>query len=312
MEKNTDPNKLEQLLKIMYEADKTFKSHSNLHRSLSRKAKQKSFDDEMSKINAVKDTARMQNFFENGKSQNITTLLKPDGTCTRTTDETINCLMETHFTDCTIVKEDEDWQEVKPLPKMRSKSEIKSIYRAVALEKIMLAIESFHSWKAVAYDKIFPAIIQKSKHILAPLLVPIFRACLILSYIPSCWRSTLVTFIPKPGKDPSIPKSYRPICLTSFLLKTLEKLIDKKIRQVDLDNKNLDDSQHAYRPGRGTESAIHEFLTYTENSLSKGLINLSLFIDIDGAFDHVSINALLNGAKILNIESWTVEFLVHI
>jgi hypothetical protein len=40
-----------------------------------------------------------------------------------------------------------------------------------------------------------------------------------------------VTFIPKPGKATyTEPKAYCPISLLSFMLKTMEKLVDRQIR----------------------------------------------------------------------------------
>ncbi|CAK1593923.1 unnamed protein product [Parnassius mnemosyne] len=53
-------------------------------------------------------------------------------------------------------------------------------------------------------------------------LVAILRVCLALKYVPRGWREVKVTFIPKPGKSNyTDPESYRPISLTSFLLKTM-------------------------------------------------------------------------------------------
>ena len=46
-------------------------------------------------------------------------------------------------------------------------------------------------------------------------------------YLPNTWRKVKVVYIPKAvKKDPEHPKSYRPINLTSFFLKTLERLVD--------------------------------------------------------------------------------------
>lgn len=205
----------------------------------------------------------MQKFFENGKTQNITTAYARGQRKRRS--------------------------RVFYLRTLKVASSLINQRTGLKLlqspeEKILSAIDSFHPWKAAGFDKIFPALIQKSKSVLVPFLVPLFRSCHLHSYIPACWRSTLVKFIPKPGKNPNMPKAYRPICLTSFLLKTLEKLIDNKIRNVDLELINLKNSQHAYRPGRGTESALHDFPTFTDSSFSNNLINLSFFVDINGAF----------------------------
>ena len=44
-------------------------------------------------------------------------------------------------------------------------------------------------------------------------------------YTPQIWRQSKVIFIPKLGKDDySKAKSFRPISLTPFLFKTLERL----------------------------------------------------------------------------------------
>jgi len=71
---------------------------------------------------------------------------------------------------------------------------------------------------------------------------------LALGYIPSAWSRARVVFIPKIGKkDITNPKSFRPISLTSFLLKTIEKLVDYRIRSTVLRHEPLQPTQHAYR-----------------------------------------------------------------
>jgi hypothetical protein len=54
------------------------------------------------------------------------------------------------------------------------------------------------------------------------LLTRLHAAIIDLHYTPSLWRRSEIVFIPKPGKDQSSPRAYRPILLMSFLFKTLE------------------------------------------------------------------------------------------
>jgi hypothetical protein len=55
-----------------------------------------------------------------------------------------------------------------------------------------------------------------------------------------------VTFIPQPGKlDYTEAKAYRPISLSSFLLKTMEKLVDTHISDGALKQYPLHKNQHA-------------------------------------------------------------------
>jgi hypothetical protein len=65
-----------------------------------------------------------------------------------------------------------------------------------------------------------------------------------------------VVFIPKPGKSLSQVKSLPPISLMSFILKTLEKLIDRHIRGGVLVDKPLHRNRSAYKAGMSTETAL--------------------------------------------------------
>ena len=67
-------------------------------------------------------------------------------------------------------------------------------------------------------------------------------------HIPSIWRKAKVIAIPKPGKDPSSPKSYRPISLLCIPYKLYERLILMRISPL-VDEK-LTKDQAGFRPGR--------------------------------------------------------------
>jgi hypothetical protein len=71
-----------------------------------------------------------------------------------------------------------------------------------------------------------------------------------------------VTFIPKPSKLLyAEAKAYRPIRLSSFLSKTMGKLVDRHITECALKIHSLKRNQHAYQIGKSTETAIHSVVT---------------------------------------------------
>lgn len=99
--------------------------------------------------------------------------------------------------------------------------------KIVSHDKIKWAIDSFSPFKAAGEDGIFPAILQNSYEIIAEFLFDIFLASIRLVHIPTCWREVRVVFLPKLGQSSyHQAKAFRPISLTSFQLKTLEKLIE--------------------------------------------------------------------------------------
>ena len=100
-------------------------------------------------------------------------------------------------------------------------------------------------------------------------------------------------FIPKAGKTSHMyPKDYRPISLTSFLLKTMEKLLEMHIREIIGPN-FFSNSQHAYMKGRSTESALHSLVAVVEKGLEFKEYSLGVFLHIAGAFNNVSIEAII-------------------
>ena len=76
-------------------------------------------------------------------------------------------------------------------------------------------------------------------------------------------------FIPKPGKDSySGPRDYRPISLTSFLLKTMERLVDRYLIDEVLAFTPLHSNQHAYQAGKSVETALHQLVVRVERHLT--------------------------------------------
>jgi hypothetical protein len=74
-----------------------------------------------------------------------------------------------------------------------------------------------------------------------------------------------VTCIPKlVNLDYTEAKAYRPISLSSFLLKTMEKLVDRHIRDDVLRIHPLHLNQHAYQKGKSTETALYNVVTRIE------------------------------------------------
>lgn len=47
--------------------------------------------------------------------------------------------------------------------------------------------------------------------------------------LPSQLKESIIVPICKPGKDPSLAESYRPIALTSHVSKTMEKIINERL-----------------------------------------------------------------------------------
>lgn len=134
-------------------------------------------------------------------------------------------------------------------------------------EAIRWAINSFSPCEVAGCDGIFPEILQKCFDILLPILKIFFVRSHVWSYIPNVWRNVKVTYIPpKVGKRPRYePKSYKPISLSSFCLKTMEKDIDRNIRDDILTKLPLNQNQ----PGKSTVSTLQNLVTKIKKTFDK-------------------------------------------
>jgi len=103
-----------------------------------------------------------------------------------------------------------------------------------------------------------------------------------------------VIFLPKPAKaDYADPRSFRPITLSSFILKTLERLVLWHIQDTALRLSPLSRAQTGFRKGHSTELAITRLTHYVEEARRLRSTVVGLFMDIKGAFDNVPMADLL-------------------
>ncbi|XP_021953633.1 uncharacterized protein LOC110850505 [Folsomia candida] len=173
-----------------------------------------------------------------------------------------------------------------------------SINLMMTSSKISNIINSFGPLKAAGKDGIFPALLQRGLAELIPYLVPLMRGCLTFGYTPLKWRESRVVFLPKPGKESyERASAWRPICLTSFLLKILEKLVDGWVRTPALVDRLQRHSQYAYMKGVSTEAALHQIVSLVEGALDSGEYCLAVMLDVKGAFNEVRSDSIIRSLR---------------
>lgn len=285
-----------------------YKQKRDTYKKLCQRTKNEAWFKKMESLENTKDIARLQRLLETSKPPEIGSLITKNGKYTSNNEETIQELMSVHFPDCRRLNDTHDEATFTPtVINNLSNSDIEDTFKE---EKINWAIHSLSPFKSPGEDGIFPALLQKASDIITPILAVLFKASAKLSYIPTTWRGTFVTFIPKAEKATyNKAKSYRPISLMSFILKVLEKLFDRRIREKDLIIKPLHPSQNAYTRGKGPESALHYLITEIEKNTRNEDCCLVAFIDIEGAFDHTSFETIRKSATDKNIDSWIVNWI---
>ncbi|KAL5263487.1 hypothetical protein ACHWQZ_G008759 [Mnemiopsis leidyi] len=121
----------------------------------------------------------------------------------------------------------------------------------------------------------------------------IAKASYALGHTPSSWCNATGVFLPKPGKsDYCNPKSFRTITLAPVPLKWMERTILWHL-ETDLDiYSKLSKKQYGFRRGCSTIAAVHKLVRKLEFAILNQGMALGTFLDIEGAFDNVSFDAI--------------------
>ena len=229
-------------------------------------------------------------FKKNSDSQEIPILKRPDGTWCNNEEESVKILMDKHFPNNVppMVNTIGQFQSDGSLdPKLEP---------YLTIEKVRQALKSFNANKSPGPDKIRSILLHNASDDFCRRLCDIYKNCLQSGYVPKTWRDIEAIFIPKQGKtDFSDPKSYRPISMSNFMLKGLERIVQWYLEDNELSEPLK--TQHAYTKGRSCDSALSTLLNELERSKKKGKKSLMVSLDISGAFDNLKFEDLSKAMK---------------
>ncbi|XP_061612198.1 galactokinase isoform X1 [Phyllopteryx taeniolatus] len=139
--------------------------------------------------------------------------------------------------------------------------------------------------KVAGPDHVSPSCLKVCTDQLAPVFTQIFNRSLELCEVPSCFKCS--TIIPVP-KKPAISglNDYRPVALTSVIMKSFERLVLDHLKSVT--GPLLDPLQFAYQANRSAIDAVNMGLHFILEHLdSAGTYARILFVDFSSAFNTI-------------------------
>ena len=279
------------------------------YKSLIQKSKIKSWRNFCEEIEGVKPASRLNRVLAKDPAVQIGMMELPNGEYTESREAALAHLLEVHFPGST---EYVLQAEQGPQPRIQHStwSSRNLASHVVTEDRVKWAIKIFSPYKTAGLDQIFPALLQQGLDHLVKPLVAIYRASIAMAYIPTAWRRVRVVFIAKPGKDSyARAKSFRPISLSSFMLKGLERLGDRWIREGALQRIPLHPSQHAYQAGKSAETALHNLVGRVEKALEGKEFALGAFFDIAGAFDNAQYESFEKALKKRRVETTLISWI---
>jgi phosphoglycerate-specific signal transduction histidine kinase len=86
------------------------------------------------------------------------------------------------------------------------------------------------------------------------------------------------------------------------MLKTMEKLVDRHIRDNVFGLRPVYQHQFAYQPGKSTETALHHIIIHIQEAVENSQITLGAFLHTERAFDSTSSDITTKAAKRQGLE----------
>ncbi|KAL0158830.1 hypothetical protein M9458_046906, partial [Cirrhinus mrigala] len=135
----------------------------------------------------------------------------------------------------------------------------------LTLDQVRRELKKTKARKATGPDNISSRLLRECTDQLCEVVLFMFNLSLSLERVPALWKTSCVVPVPKIS-HPKKLNHYRPIVLTSHLMKTMERIVLSYLRnQV---SSALDPLQFAYRSGIGVDDAIiyllHRALSHLE------------------------------------------------
>lgn len=222
----------------------------------------------------------------------IPPLQKPDGCFTSSPEESVSLLLGVHIRQDVVSSDDDDHlreRAVASLP-YPDRADDKPF---TALE-VQAEIQNIKLRSAPGLDSLAPALVRSFYRLHPEFFLFIFNSALRIGHFPTPWKKGRVVFLPKPGRSPELPTSYRPICMNSVFGKILERLLFSRLYYFLVRNDLIHPFQFGFTHLKNTTLALYNLKSVIYDRRQQKLHSVLISLDFQGAFDSVWHPIVLN------------------
>ena len=183
-------------------------------------------------------------------------------------------------------------------------------FEKISIKEIKKSIKSLKDKKSPGHEEISSRVLKNLPIEAIEFIQIIYNACLRTSYFPVTWKIGKVVAIPKPGKDHSLPGSYRPITLLPIVGKMFEKLILGRMLEFESENQILINQQFGFRSKHSTTQQVLRITETISLRFNENKSTAMTLLDIEKAFDSVWHDALSHKLFLYGFPLYQVKLIV--
>ena len=178
------------------------------------------------------------------------------------------------------------------------------------------AILEIKAGKSGGPDGVHGEILRKCAKQLAVPLSMLFQKSLDNGKLPLDWKMANVVPIYKGKGSREEPGNYRPVCLTSHVVKTMERIIRARLSEFSLENDLISKNQHGFQAGKSCGTQLLTVFEDWTKALEDRSVSVDvIYLNIQKAFDTVPHTRLLKRLSDSGIRGnllhWLRSFLVE-
>ena len=196
-------------------------------------------------------------------------------------------MVDQDFDDFFYAKVNQLYTEIKVKPIENENEDLRELNSFVSLNEIKKAIKKTDpNKKSTDNHQMHPKMLHQFGPEALKVIQKLFNMCLNTGQWP--WKDALVIFLKKGGKKSySVPGSYRPISISSYIGKLLEKILASRLIKFLIMRGYHDPDQEGFTLGRNTIRYLNRLDLQIKSDIIDSKTIIGLFIDFEKAFDSV-------------------------
>ncbi|CAB0034430.1 unnamed protein product [Trichogramma brassicae] len=153
-------------------------------------------------------------------------------------------------------------------PALRLPRRAEELIPAVTLEELKGAQSRIKEHSAPGPDGVPNMALKLTVATRPDIFLRVYTMCLETGVFPSVWKRQRLVLLPKPGKPPDEPSSYRPLCMLDTAGKILERIICDRLEAFTERPGGLLERQYGFRKGRSTIDAIQDVISTAREAIA--------------------------------------------
>ena len=182
-----------------------------------------------------------------------------------------------------------------------------SEFPQISPSDVLSVIRSLPRGKPPGFDSLRNELFLGCADAFSQLLSRFFNLCLRECRFPLEWKSVIVNPIFKSG-DRTGSSNYRPITLSSVVLKILERLLYRPLLEFLDSRKVIPHSQFGFRPNRSVQDQLVLSLDFISKGLNSRENVVGVFFDFQKAFDKIPTSLLLRKLENVGVSGSALRF----